>query len=190
MNSEFLQNQSISKERLILVGNRIPKDFFLTAGIGQSDITIHAGSYHLALKDAGIERCNIVTYSSILPAIATEIERPENLIHGSVMETIMTCSNANKGQTATVGLIFGWLYDRITGEKYGGLVCEYNGHDSEEFAIKSLELSLNELYTNGFEEKYEIRDVRINARSFVPDKKFGTAIVALCFTNYIYPTIE
>ena len=36
----------------ILVGNRIPKDYFVTSGIGESDITVHAGSYHLALKSA------------------------------------------------------------------------------------------------------------------------------------------
>ena len=39
----------------ILLGNRIPKDFFVTEGTGQSDITVHAGSYHLALRDAGID---------------------------------------------------------------------------------------------------------------------------------------
>ena len=188
MNTEILK--AISKEKAIIIGNRIPKDFFITSGIGQSDITVHAGSYHLALKAAGIERCNIINYSSILPSIATEIQRPDNLVHGSVMETITACSNASSGQIATAGVIFGWLYDRLTGEKYGGLVCEYNGHDPELEAVKSLRASLNELYTNGFEEEYEIRDVRVISRSFVPDKKFGTALVALCFTSYVYPVLD
>ena len=57
----------------LVIGTRIPKDYFVTSGAGESDITIHAGSYHLALKDAGIERCNIMTYSSILPSIANRI---------------------------------------------------------------------------------------------------------------------
>ena len=56
----------------ILIGNRIPKDFFITKGKGESDITVHAGSYHLALKDANIEMCNIMTYSSILPKIGSK----------------------------------------------------------------------------------------------------------------------
>ena len=106
------------------------------------------------------------------------------------METITACSNSTKGQLATVGIIFGWLYDKATGEKYGGLVCEYNGHDTEADAIKSLKASLFELYTNGFEEKFEIRDVKVISKSFVPQKKFGTSLVALCFTNYVYPVIE
>jgi arginine decarboxylase len=188
MKKELLQ--SVSKAKSLLIGCRIPRDFFITSGTGQSDITIHAGSYHLALKDAGIEMCNIMTYSSILPSIATEIQRPQSLVHGSVMETIMATCNADKGQVATVGIIFGWLYDKVSGEKYGGLVCEYNGHDSEENAVSSLKSSLNELYTNGFDGKYDLGEVKIISRSFVPKKKFGTAIVALCFTNYVYPTLD
>jgi len=187
---KLLQKEMALQEKVLLIGNRIPKDFFTTAGVGQSDVTIHAGSYHLALKDAGIERCNIVTYSSILPAIATEIEKPDSMVHGSVLETIMACSNAKKGQTATAGLIFGWLYDKVTGKKYGGIVCEYNENGSEEEAIKSLKARLNELYRNGFSENYEIKDIKLITRSFIPNKNFGTAIVALCFVNYLYPTFE
>ena len=59
-------------EQSLLIGNRIPQTFFTTSGVGESDITVHAGSYHLALKEAGIERCNIITYSSILPGIIDE----------------------------------------------------------------------------------------------------------------------
>ena len=44
----------------LVVGNRIPKDYFVTSGIGESEITIHAGSYHVALRDAGIEKQNIM----------------------------------------------------------------------------------------------------------------------------------
>ena len=67
-------------------GNRIPAHYFETSGTGESDIAIHAGSYHLALKAAQIEMCNIMTYSSILPEIATRIDRPERITHGAVLE--------------------------------------------------------------------------------------------------------
>ena len=73
------------KSRGVLTANRIPKDYFVAKGKGQSDITVHAGSFHLALKDAGIEAYNIMTYSSILPGIAQEIAKPETLPHGCVM---------------------------------------------------------------------------------------------------------
>ena len=100
----------------ILVGNRIPRDYFVTKGIGQSDITIHAGSYHLALKDANIEMCNIMTYSSILPGIARRVERPDQIEHGAVMESIMSVCTAEKGQQASAGIIYGWLYDKKSHE--------------------------------------------------------------------------
>ena len=174
----------------ILLGNRIPKDFFVTEGTGQSDITVHAGSYHLALRDAGIEMCNIMTYSSILPAVANETAKPQRLTHGSVMETIMATATANAGTRATAGIIWGWLFDKCTGDRYGGLVCEYNGSLAEPEAESQLEESLQELYTNGYTQDYELEGRRLLLRSFVPEKRFGTALVSLCFTNYLWPVLE
>lgn len=173
-----------------VIGNRIPKDYFVTQGQGESDITIHAGSYHLALKQAGIEMCNHITYSSILPGIAQEVQKPDHLVHGSVMENISAVANAEKGQRATASIIFAWLYERKTGKRYGGLVCEYNGHDEVEIAQSQLRQSLQELYTHGFEEDYELKDPRITTESFIPQKKYGTALVAICFTSYIYPVVK
>mgnify|MGYP001577917635 FL=1 len=173
----------------LLIGNRVPKDYFVTSGKGESDITIHAGSYHLALKEAGIESYNIMTYSSILPGIATEVPKPQGLVHGSVMESIMAVAHSEKGERATAGIIYGWLYDKETGEKFGGLVCENYGIETKEEIGGKLHQSLNELYFNGFSEKYGLRDIRLTVESFVPQKKHGTAIVAICFTNYVFPVI-
>ena len=41
------------------VGNLIPHTFFVTKGSGESDLELHAGSYHMALHDAGISDFNI-----------------------------------------------------------------------------------------------------------------------------------
>jgi len=173
----------------LVIGNRIPKDYFITKGTGESDITVHAGSYHLALKKAGIEMANIMTYSSIMPAIAREIPKPDELVHGAVMESIFAVASGNKGERLTAGIVYGWLYDRKTGTKFGGLVCEHNGNypvDEIEHLLKS---SINELYVNGFDETYELKDIRIITESFVPEKQYGTALVAICFTNYFYPIV-
>lgn len=182
----------INKGLSLVVGNRIPRKFFWTSGVGESDITIHAGSYHLALKEAGIEKFNIMVYSSILPSIAVESSKPESdgIVYGSVMETIMAVSSGEREKRLTAGIIYGWLYDRDSGKKYGGLVAEYSGHEIEEDAKKSLRSSLNELYENGFSEKYTLKDIRMQTRSFVPKKKFGTAIVAIGFKDYVYPVAQ
>ena len=180
--------QTISQD--FLVGCRIPKDYFITKGTGESDITVHAGSYHLALKNARIEMCNIMTYSSILPGVANEIERPEKLVHGSVLESIMAVANSTSGERATAGITLGWLFDRESGDKYGGLVCEYNGSLDQEEARAQLGESLQELYTNGYSDDYNLRDIKIVSESLIPRKAYGTALVSLCFTNYLYPFVR
>lgn len=187
-NQALMQTKSTLSS--LLVGNRIPKDYFVTNGVGESDITVHAGSYHLALKQANIERFNIMTYSSILPGIAQEVKQPEHIPHGSVMETIMSVCNAEKGQRATAGIIYGWLYNKKTKEKYGGLVCEHYGNYEKTEIEALLRASLKELYYNGFSEQYKLQDIHLISESFVPQKKYGTALVALCFVNYEFPIIS
>ena len=189
---KWITNLSLADrmEQSILIGKRIPRDFFITTGSGESDITVHAGSYHLALKAAGIEMCNIMTYSSILPKIAKEVPRPSSIVHGSVMETICAVSTCEKGERATASIIFGWLHDKKTGEKYGGLVCEYNGSKSIEEAEEELRESLNELYINGFDGDFDLGEIVVNSKSVSPSKKYGTALVAICFVNYEVPILE
>ena len=174
----------------IVVGNRVPKDYFETGGVGESDITIHAGSYHLALKAASIEMANIMTYSSILPRIAELHTKPQTIEHGAVMESIMSVSTANKGERASAGIVYGWLYHKQTHQKYGGLVCEHYGSYTEEELRALLRMSLDELYFNGFSDDYQLKEIRYLTESFVPKKKYGTALVALCFTSYYYPILS
>lgn len=192
LETNYSQKLLLSQEKghFIQTANRVPKDFFVTSGIGESDITVHAGSYHLALRDAKIEPYNIMVYSSTLPAIANKIEKPKNLIHGSVMETIMACANSKRATRATAGIIIGWLHDKKTDKKTGGFVCEYSGSLPEQKVRKQLRSSLNELYTNGYSDKYDIKNIEILTKSFVPKKKYGTAIVALCFTSHIFPVLN
>ena len=159
-------------------GNRIPADYFETSGTGESDIAIHAGSYHLALKAARIERYNIMTYSSILPGIANRVERPAMATHGE------------KGQQATAGIIYSWLYARNDNTRYGGLVCEHEGNYDLHELERRLKASLEELYQNGFAEQYVLGEPRILSESFIPRKAYGTALTALCFTSYYHPVIN
>lgn len=173
-----------------LIGNRVPREFFETSGIGESDIAIHAGSYHLALKNANIEMYNIMTYSSILPGIAEKVNPPAEINHGAVLESIMSVSHAGKGELTTAGIIYGWLYDRVTAEKYGGLVCEHTGNYNKEELNARLGASLEELYLNGFVYRYELRDIETLTKSFIPTKTYGTALVALCFISYYFPVLK
>lgn len=184
----------VLKERVqgTLIGNRIPKDFFLTSGVGESEITVHAGSYHLALREANIEHLNIMTYSSILPAIAQQVEFDSRTIpHGSVLETISAVKSVKKGERATAAIMWCWLKEKNTGKRAGGLVCEYGDTGTVEEAKASLRASLQELYDNGYSEEFILdeKDIHFKARTVVPKKNFGTALVVLGFTNYVVPVI-
>ena len=130
-----------------------------------------------------------MTYSSILPGIANLIEKPATYVHGEVMESIMAVAHSRKGERATAGIIYGWLINRNTGERYGGLVCEHNGNYTIEEIEEMLRASLNELYVNGFEEDYVIGETKLMTKTFVPEKEYGTALVSLCFTNYFCPIL-
>lgn len=188
---DVLQKKGKPREISLIIGNRVPREFFITSGIGESDVTIHAGSYDKAVRESGIENYNIISYTSILPKDAVIVERPSKMIHGSVMEAITAVSNAKKGERATAGLIFGWVYNKQTGENLGGLVAEYNEHDDEETAKKILKASMNEMLhiRYGDNKDIEMRDMQTIVKSFVPKKKYGTAIVALCFSNHFYPIL-
>ncbi|MFA5796752.1 MAG: pyruvoyl-dependent arginine decarboxylase [Candidatus Woesearchaeota archaeon] len=177
--------EKVSKQ-LIDMGMRVPRDYFVTAGVGESDYQAHAGSFHLALREARIEEFNIMAYSSIMPGNARQITKPTDLVHGAVLETIIAQSNVNQGECATAAIIYGWLYDKRVGNRFGGLVCEYNGKLSEKDAGESLRGNIRELHTNGYEH-YDLKDITLITKSFVPEKKFGTALVAICFVNYTVP---
>ena len=179
----LIGNNFVSKG--FIIGNRVPKDYFITSGTGESDIAIHAGSYHLALKAAGIEMTNIITYSSILPPIAKEIPKPSFApIHGEVMETIMAVANGDLSERLSAGIIIGHLYEEDS--YFGGIVCEHSGnYDDDELEWK-LNESLNELYVNGYSH-LNLKNIKIHKENFVPQKRYGTIIVALCFISYYYP---
>jgi arginine decarboxylase len=175
-------------KNFIVIGNRIPYKFFVTSGIGESAITQHAGSYHFALREAGIEMCNIMTYSSILPKEAIQIQKPSTLVHGSVMESIMAVCHGGQDDIITSGIVFADLIDKSS-LKYGGIVCEYAANVSEEEVKVKLNNAIVELHYKNYND-YELQNVNYIIRSFVCNNKYGTAIVALCFTQYIIPILN
>lgn len=180
------------KQKTILIGNRIPKEFFVTSGIGESDLTIHAGSFDEAMMAAGIENYNLMHYSSIMPAQAKRIQQPKKYVHGCVLETIEAVSNAEKGQRATAGIVFGWVVDKKTGKRIGGLVAEHNSHETEEYAKNELQKYIASMFESRFSNRddVELKDVEILVRSIVPEKKYGTAMVVIGFSSHEVPVLD
>ncbi|MCD6371216.1 MAG: pyruvoyl-dependent arginine decarboxylase [Candidatus Aenigmarchaeota archaeon] len=173
------------------IGFKVPKKFFVTRGRGESDLNVYVGALDTALKDAEISDQNIVFYTSILPPDIEKIEKPRELPFGAVLETIMAISKGSKGERVTAGLIIGWVLDKSTKERVGGLVAEYHGNKTEDEAKKELISSVTEMFRNRFdEERFELKIGEILVESFVPKKKFGVSIVAICFTEFEFQTIS
>jgi len=86
----------------------IPTKIFLTKGVGMHKDRL--ASFELALRNAGIEKCNIVTVSSIFPPNCKVIPKEEGLKQlrpGAITFCVMARSETNEPNrlmSASIGL--------------------------------------------------------------------------------------
>jgi len=87
--------------------NLIAKEIFFTKGVGTHKDELQ--SFERALRDAGIEKCNLVTVSSIFPPLCKEISKEEGLkklVPGGIVFCVMSrCCSDEHGRilSASVG---------------------------------------------------------------------------------------
>jgi len=87
--------------------NHLPTEVFLTKGVGRHKEKL--ASFELALRDAGIEKCNLVYVSSILPPNCKIISKEEGLKKlkpGQITYCVMArneTNEANRLVAASVG---------------------------------------------------------------------------------------
>jgi arginine decarboxylase len=197
-----------------LLGNRIPYEFFLTKGKGESDagsegLPYETGSYDEALNDAGIQNTNIIQYTSVIPVEAKEIRLAEGLKRiqwGEVMECIKAQSDGKRGEYISAAIMTTTITDP-RGNYLGGFACEYSGHGLQADAEKSLLESIigmikrrgygtlsdrTELYKdNVTDKKYIIHPGKIFLYDALKVKKeHGSVFTAICFVSYKYPHLS
>ena len=168
------------------VGNLIPNTFFMAKGSGDSDLEKHAGSYHMALFDAGIADFNIIPATAHLVTM-DEVDLPP---FGSELKTIMAVSHGYQDEFISAGLVYAWMYkDENFDEKAGGLVCEVSGR----YRIEELEARLirviNDLHQRTY-SKFYLGDLNFVTEGMTIERRYGTALAALCFTDFLLPEIE
>lgn len=128
--------------RALLISNRIPKDYILTKGYGDTDIgpghdPWETGSFDMARQMAQIENFNIVRYTSILPPEATQIpiEQAKTLYHpGAVMEAIISQANGYQGDRICAGVGIVQVRRLADGRHMAGYAAEYIGNADKEGA--------------------------------------------------------
>lgn len=198
----------------MIFGNRIPYEYFATSGKGESEagsegLKYETGSYDAALTDAGIEDCNIIEYTSVIPTHAKKISKEIGLKRinwGEAMECIKAQANGDKGEFISTAVLTTDVYD--SNNKYlGGFALEYSGHGTKQDALASLSTSLKglierrgygkinnsvEIFKNNATSKgYKIHPGKI----FIYDslkvtKEHGTVFCALCWVSHRYPGVK
>jgi len=196
---------------MMFLGNRIPSEYFITKGKGQSfagseGLPYETGSYDAALNDAGIQNANVIEYTSVIPTEAKHISKEEGLKRinwGEVMEVIKAQSNGKKGSTISAAVMTTTITDP-KGKYLGGFACEYSGSGSKEQAEKSLLESISgmiqrrgygnikgetQMYKDNMTDTgYKIHPGKIfEYETLYVDEEHGSVLVAICFVSFKFP---
>jgi arginine decarboxylase len=199
---------------MIILGNRVPYEYFITKGKGESDagskfLPYETGSYDAALNNAGIQNANIIEYTSVMPTECKEISKEEGLKKmqwGEVLECIKAQANGEKGAKLSAAVMVTTIHDP-NGKYLGGFACEYSGSEPKKLIEKSLEKSIGEMIErrgygivkNGMKmykdnitnTGYKVHPGKIfEYESLDVKKKHGSVLAAICFINYKYPIIS
>jgi len=192
----------------MIFGNRVPYEYFVTHGAGESDagskgLPYETGSYDQALTNAGIQNTNIIEYTSVMPTGAKEIAKEEGLSRiqwGEVMECIKAQANGAKGSFISAAVMTTSVYDP-SGKYLGGFACEYSGSGDRKACEKSLTDSIAGIIErrgmgNVVEGCKMYHDnVTDKGYTFHPGKTFvydslrvtkhhGSVLAAICFVSF------
>ena len=187
-------------------GNRIPMEYFVTSGQGDTDIgpgddPWETGAYDLALLDAKLANFNVIEYTSVLPPEVKEVpltEAEKSFHHGAVIETIMASANGVKGNILCTGV--GRIQiSRKSDEKHiGGFAAEYEKvyrdnditiEEAKRVANEMLHTSLMGIVNRRYSSsEYEFFSEQHTVNAFKVEKSYGTSLVALCWISHIYPS--
>jgi arginine decarboxylase len=198
---------------MIILGNRVPYEYFITTGKGESaagseGLPYETGSYDAALNDAGIENTNVIEYTSVMPTEAKEISKEEGLKRiqwGEVLECIKAQSNGKKGSKVSAAVMITTITDP-KGKYLGGFACEYSGSGSRRDSEISLSESIAGMikrrgYGNIKGELQIYKDNKTDSgftihpgKIFVYDQldvveEHGSVFTAICFVSYKFPTV-
>jgi len=201
---------------MLILGNRVPYEFFITQGKGESNagskgLPYETGSYDAALFDAGIQNTNVIEYTSVMPTESKEITKEEGLKRlqwGEVIECIKAQANGKRGSKISAAVITTSVTDP-RGKYLGGFACEYSGSGTREEAEQSLLQSIvgmierrgygvmkesgkMQLYKDNVTDKgYKIHP----GKNFIYEyldvtKEHGSVFTAICFVSYKFPALK
>jgi arginine decarboxylase len=198
----------------MILGNRIPYEYFITKGKGESSagsegLPYETGSYDAALNDAGIENTNVIEYTSVMPTASKQISKEEGLKRinwGEVLECIKAQQNGKKGSKISAAVMTTTIVDP-KGKYLGGFACEYSGSGTRSDAETSLGQSIAgmikrrgygnikgeaQLYKDNVTDTgYIVHPGKIFEYEYLDvEDEHGSVLVAICFVSYRYPIVS
>jgi arginine decarboxylase len=213
INVYYIQYFKLINSMTTILGNRVPYEYFITQGKGESDagskgLPYETGSYDAALFDAGIQNTNVIEYTSVMPTESKEVPKEEGLKRlqwGEVIECIKAQANGKRGSKISAAVITTSVTE--PGGKYlGGFACEYSGSGTREKAKASLLKSIvGMIERRGYGKmknpalyKDNITDKGYNihpGKHFVYEdlkvsKQHGSVFTAICFLSYRFPVLK
>ncbi len=155
----------------------IPRAFFITSGTGiayDRDV-----AFDLALQNAGIGECNLVTVSSILPPDAEELsDLATNRTPGEITFCVMSRMDGVSGELIGAGVGYGWLVDSNNSTAFG-IICEHHGHHTAVYIEDKIRTKLVRMADS---RKLELDIKRIEVETAVVEAGMsGSVVVALVF---------
>lgn len=144
----------------------------MTSGNATSPIS-ELNAFDLALQNAGIAQCNLVSVSSVLPPRCKETKLKEMPI-GAITHAVVARMNAEGEATIGAGIVWAWEKDK----KYG-IVAEAYGYMNKEALERTLEWKIREMA--------KIREIEIDKINYrmvtlkVPTDNYGCVIAALIY---------
>ena len=199
---------------MLTLGNRIPYEYFLTKGKGESSagskgLPYETGSYDAALNVAGIENTNVIEYTSVIPIEAKQISKEEGLKRlkwGEVLECIKAQSNGRRGSKVSAAVMTTTIEDP-KGKYLGGFACEYSGSGTREDAENSLGQSIagmikrrgygnikgeTQMYKDNITDTgYKIHPGKVFEYEYLDvTEEHGSVLVAICFVSHRYPNLS
>lgn len=189
-----------------VIDNRLPYEYFLTTGSGDSNagskgLPFETGSYDAALNSAGIENSNIMEYTSVIPTHAKKLSLEEGLKRqrwGEVLECIMAKANGKKGETISAAVMITNVYKN--NKFLGGFACEYSGNKDKKEIEDSLLKSVSDMIERrGYGKMKNAKVYQDNktdkgytihpGKEFIYDsikieKDSGTVLASICFVSF------
>lgn len=143
----------------------VPKKIFFTKGVGRHKEKL--ASFEIALRNAGIEKFNLVSVSSIMPPHCRIVSKKQGLSKlkaGSIVFTVMARSESNEPNrllTASVGLALPAdknLYGYLSEHHSFGQSKKEAGDYAEDLAAEMLASTLGIIHDENikWDEKKEI----------------------------------